>query len=85
METATHHRDATISSVILRYIRGNIRSSDSACSCNLAEYTECPRLDVLPTTDTTDQTRKQWSRQFREISSDRIMLNWNMDLQRKFF
>lgn len=43
METATRLRDTTISSVILWYIRGNIRPSESACSCNLAEYTEWPR------------------------------------------
>lgn len=66
---------ADTKSVILWYIRGNIRPSDSACSCNLVEYTECPRPAkcVLSTTDTTDQTRKRWLLQFQDINSNEII------------
>jgi len=59
-----------ISRVISCYIRGNIRSSDSACSCNLVEYTECPRClpNVLSTTDSTNQARERLP-QLQEISA----------------
>lgn len=55
--------------------RGNIHSSDSACSCNLVEYTERPRPAkcVLSTTDITDQTRKRRLLQFQVINSNEII------------